>query len=457
MVAISVPTGLRGDSETPKQRETLLNCYYEPGDVGTLSPRPGVAEYLSAYGSTRGHGKFQDKAYYVQADRLIEVSEDGNGIPSFTIIGGVGDTIAGSADCLLIQSFTRLLIMVKGGNAYVYDGTTLEQITDPQYETSIDAAFLLSRFVFVPADGGPYFWSELNDPSNIQPENFADAEVLPDKNAGVAELKDTLLIFGEDTIERHQFNAGADTFQRIQGATQNIGFIGGKARYGETLAYIGRTRNGQPSIFVYPGTDPVSNKAVDEILNTYSVDELRDVRADSFSWKGQNKVVWYLPNHTLYFYGDFSLVKTGVDGQLTGNWTAEFIQDFNGRLLCGDRSSNRIGQLVNTFTDYGEKIEAEVVTYIRAEPRTHLFVRKVYFTCTTGLDDNDSEYSSVGMSFNKDGKDFGPLIYRQFGQKGVFNHEISSSGVIGRTDNFLGVKFRWADSMRVPIDGIYYD
>ena len=43
MPAINLPTGLRGDSDTPKQKEVLINCFFQKGDVGTIAPRPGIS------------------------------------------------------------------------------------------------------------------------------------------------------------------------------------------------------------------------------------------------------------------------------------------------------------------------------------------------------------------------------------------------------------------------------
>lgn len=449
MPAFKMPTGIRGDSTTPKQIESLVNCYYEAGDRGTLLSRPAVDLYLEAYGIARGQGKFDDDAYYVQADQLIKVTDDGLSV-QYTLIG----EIDGSADCILIESFTKLLIMVKGGKAYTYDGVTLEEITDPQYVPCNDVTFIFSRFVFVPSDGGPYFWSDLNNPASIQPKNFADAETLPDKNLAIEELKDSLIIFGAATIERHVFNTPLDTFQRQQGATKNIGYVGGKARYGETLAFIGAPINGTFSIYLYGNDLPISSKAVDEILNLYTLEQLRQVRADFWSWKGQNMVKWRLPNHDLLFYGDFSFIKTGVSGDETGNWTASFIQEFNGKLICGDRGSNKLGQLVEGHTDYGEKVESEVITFLRGEPRNNFLIKRVFGQITTGQSNDENK---ISLSVSEDGVHYGPQEYIPLGRKGIFNNEISWGAPIGRFDNHCSIKIRWVGDIQVPLDGITYE
>ncbi len=450
MPAVKMPTGLRGDSDSPKQKATLINCFLEVGDTPTIAPRPGIDQFVDVFGRCRGAGKFNDGLYQVSSNRLIRINEDAIGNTSFEFIGAIN--IDGDADCLLIESFTKLLIMVKGGKAYVYDGTDLVEITDPLYETSDDATFIFSRFVFVPSDGGPYFWSDLNDPSSIQAKNFADAEVLPDKNFAVEELKDSLIIFGGATIERHGFNTPLDTFQRQAGATVNIGYVGGKARYNETLAFIGRNINGTFSIYLYGQIVPISGKAVDEVLNKYTLEQLREVRADFFTWKGQAMIKWRLPDDDLLYYGDFAFIKSGVTGDESGHWVADFIQEFNGKLICGDRSAARAGELVDGNTDYGENIESEIVTAIRSEPRTNFLINRIYIEGTTGQTNKDRK---ISLSVSEDGVHFGPLNWISLGRKGIFNNELSWNP-IGRFDNHCSLKFRWVGDIKLPVDGVFF-
>ena len=448
MIAIPIPTGCRGDSETPKQIESLVNCYYDGGDSGTLAPRPGIGAYSDGYGRCRGSGVFDSDLYQVSSGQLIKITESNTGIKTITLIGN----ISGDGDCILIPSFTKLLVMVKGGDAYVWDGVTLDIIDDPSYVISNDATFIFSRFVFIPADGGPYFWSELNDPSNIQPESFADAETLPDKNYSIIEYKDSLIIGGGETIERHNYNTPLATFQRVQSSTKNHGVVTSFARFGEDLMYIGKFPNGNMSFYSY-NNGVIENKFVDEILNLYTINEIRGIHIDSFSWFSTNFVVWHLPNHTILFYGDFSIIKSGVSGDVSGTWSAEFISSYNGKLICGDRQQGRIGQLLPINSDYGDVVESEVITFLREQPRSNYTINRIFLQCTTGLDISDRK---IGLSVSEDGVHYGPVIYIPIGKRGVFNNEISW-GPIGTFDNHCSAKLRWVGQIRLPVDGVAYE
>ena len=448
---IEIPTGLRGDSDTPKQREMLINCYLEKGQVNTLSPRPGIEELFSRYGFTRGQAVFQDALYSVEADRLYKTEIDQNGVINRTDIG----EIPGSENCLLIPSFTFLLIQRIGAGAYSYEGETeiFAEVTNPLYLDSVYVTFTDGHYVWTPADGSPYFWSNGYDPNDISAGNFSDAERKPDRNWAGEAWRGNFIAFGGETIERQSYDPNANAYRT--GTLDNIGYVGGLVRFGNDLMFIGRPVNGTFSIYVYSdgGSQRISNKTVDEILNLYTFDELNESRGDFFSWRGEDQCVWHLPEYTLHFYGDFAFIKSGVNGGEAGNWEGQFITSYQGRLIVGDRSGNNAGVLSDNFTDYGEVIEAELTTYVRAEPRANFFIKRITAAITTGQTNQDKR---IELSVTEDGVHYGESDSVQFQGIGIFNDEISWQPV-GRFDNFVGMKLRWVGDIKVPIDGLYYD
>lgn len=464
MPEIKIPSGLRGDSESPKQLEILKNCWLKKGDVNTLSPPPGVKNLSSVYGVVRGAGGFNNPStgtkelYQVQNDKLFKVELSLSDAVTLTEIGDIG----GSADCIISDSFTKLLILVKGetapnasyGLAYAYDGVDLVQITDPDFLPSIDVSFLLSRFVFIPADGSPFFWSEVNDPTNIQPEKFADAETLPDKNIGCFEWRDNIIICGGKTIEKQLYNGRLATFQRVQGATLDLGYIGGKAQYGEDVLFVGREPNGDAGLYSYANRQKISGKYIDEVLNSYTINELSRVRAQSFSWEGTPMIVWTFINESVLFYGDFALISSGTTGNQKGTWRATFITEINGRLICGDANGPKIGRLSKIGTDYDEKIEAELITYVRSAPRSLFDLKWVFLSATTG---QSNEEATISLTVSDDGIHYYDELedFRSLGPAGVYDNEISWGSPVGRFDNHCSLRFRWVTPIRVPVDKIW--
>ena len=369
----------------------------------------------------------------------------------------VTGTIEGTTDCKLVQSFGKLFIIVKGGKGYVIDANNdlvLTEVIDTDFQDSNDIAFLDGRFVSVPVDGGPIQWSDINDPTNWPAENFSDAEVLPDKNYHIIEYSGTLLVGGGSTIEQLTYDSQKNIYTNTTDAAINHGVVSDFARWGESIVYIGKYERGQMAVYQYGNPNPISSKYVDEVLRKYTVSELRDVLVDNFVWKGQPMFTWRLPNETICYYGDFAVFKSGVSGDFTGQWVGQYIASLQGRLICGDNTSPRVGEFKLTNSDYGAKVESFVRTYIRGDARNNFLVKRIACSITTG---QTNEEKSIGLSVSPDGvHNYDNVIYRSLGKAGIYTNEISFSP-IGRFDNFCGIPLTWACNIKVPLDGVYFE
>ncbi len=452
MNEIPLPTGLKGDSLTPKQIELVVNAYLERGARPTLSPRPGIESRGDIYGRCRGQGFFNGAVYRVSADKLFKITLNALGELVFTDTGAV---ITGSNDCKLIASFTELFVMVKNGDAFVVDKSdTVAQVIDGNYQAARDCEFINGRVVIVPYDGDPIRWSSFGDFLTWPAENFADAELLPDKNYHLIRYHNSLLVGGGDTIEQLNYDGQRNVYIKTSNAAIEHGVVSDFARFGERIVYIGKYNKGDLSVYMYGQEQPISSKYVDQILNKYTANELRDIQVDSFVWKGQPMVVWRLPGESLIYYGDFGIIKTGVSGDLKGNWLGQYIVSLEGRLLCGDNVSARVGELLEINSDYGEKVETIIRTSIRGTARDNFLVSRIVAACTTG---QSNDVKEIELSVSEDGVHGYSLgDWTGLGVAGVYNNEISW-GPIGRFDNYCGIQLRWVCDIRVPVDGVYFE
>ena len=73
MQPIPLPTGIKGDSLTPKQQEFIVNAYLEKGDKPTISPRPGISKKGNIYGRCRGQWPFNGYVYRVASNKLFRL------------------------------------------------------------------------------------------------------------------------------------------------------------------------------------------------------------------------------------------------------------------------------------------------------------------------------------------------------------------------------------------------
>jgi len=448
MQQIPLPTGLRGESKSPEQSELLANVMVHTDAVKTIVPRCGVRQVEEGIGSCRGSGLFKEELYQVSNDRLIKITLD----PSYVfltntdltagdlVITDLGE-IVGNADCELVAGFTKLLIMVKGGAAYVYDDSAgLVEITDASYKVSVSACYIQGKYVFVPQDGGPFFWSELFNPAVINSQSYADAEEFPDPNKVCWSLNQQLYIGGTRSFERLQFDSNRDTFIRIAGASRNVGYAGGVASFGESFAFIGRGANGGFAVYdIRDVQNPISNAFINELLNTeYSLEEMEGVNAEYFRWQSQDVVVFYLPRHTIVYYGDWAYWYSGILGDDIGTLNFSFMQFAYGYTFTGDVTNRNIGVLTENPEDYGERVEGKIETFIRTPPRTNMMVNHIYLNTTTGQDNGE-----VLLSISGNGVTYGSEIAASLGVAGDRNREVSWGSPIGKVDSFMGLRFRW--------------
>ncbi len=459
MPEIELPKGFVSIDEFPKAKENLINMM----NVGKnkLMQRPGIIGIGTGVSECRGQIKFQDELYQVSGTKLLKIAKDG------TIIQNISDDfvldIAGSAQCVMSVGFTFLVIVVKGDRAYAWDNTTLAEITDPQFQASNDVTYINGRWVFVPSNGNPAFFTDALDPFTI--DGFFDAETQPDKNVAVVNFKNRLYIIGEETIEVFRDTGQASpVFQRIDGASIWTGIVEGHTFWGSSFVFLGKDKDENFGMFqVGSGDAPrISNPAVDELLNDeYTVEELQTCVAQRYQWKGQDVAVFRLPRHTIKFNGIgwwfASSIATFNEQQITGNdfktWRVNYITHCYGEYYVGDTDTNDIGVLDDIATDYGEDIESGFDTFVRAE-------RGAYFTLASleldGLTGQASPERTIGLSMSEDGLTYGDFFYIGMGEIGDYQRRMcwELPGGLGGYESFAGVRIRTTAPVKIAGEGL---
>jgi len=448
-IPIPLPTGIKGDKDIPRLQESLVNLY-NPGD-GTILPMPGIASKATGDGVCRGAITWQGVPYFVSGTKLISFSESGTKTTH-------GD-IAGAADCVLADLFTGFAIVVKGGNGYFFDGTTITQYTT-NYKPCVDVTAINQRLVFCPSDGGVIFYTDVGAPTVIPAANFFDAEFLPDFNTGVINIRNDLDVMGTDTTEPFRDIGESDNpFLRVDNAAIETGYVGGRARYKGTYLFLGRDRGGSYAFHGRgQGNSPkISASIIDEILNEeYTADELRQVTSQRFTWGGVDFVAFRLARHTFTYYGSgWCYQQSGLDGhnQLQP-WRVNHLAFAYGRYWVGDAGTDDIGILSADRTQYGEAVEYGFDTYIKQPPATYFQLNSMEMDLTTGVDDTGP---TISLRMSKDGKTWGNPLWRSLGDRGEYRLRVAyyNPGGFGRFERFAGLRFRTASNCTFAAAGLY--
>lgn len=238
VVPFSTHTNARGYG-LPAAR--MVNLYAEatPDTAGPSArlPRPPLSlSYTIGTGPIRGSfqqtGLFNGDIFAVSGGQVYRGS---------SIIGAVSDD-----GLARFAASDNQLVVVIGGFAYCYDGTTFALIADADLPSVSDVAYLVGRFVYSVVDSGQFFWSDVDDATSIDPLAFATAEAAPDAIVALQTLGDELVIFGRSTIEFWQPTGDTSApFQRVQGRRMERGCAaqGSVVAMDNSIVFIGSDKN----------------------------------------------------------------------------------------------------------------------------------------------------------------------------------------------------------------------
>lgn len=452
MPQIPLPKGIQGIEAVPKAQEHLINLMW---CESALIRTPGIDSFAEATGPCRGATSWyvDGRAYFVTGTDLLQVQPDG-------VVNHLG-TIPGSEDVVFSLGQVNLVIVVKGGNGYRYNASEgLVQIRDPDYLPSVSADFMDGRHVFIPADGSPAFYSDIDRAGDINPLSFFDAEELPDENKAVINLANQLYILGEQSMEVFRTNVDPDlVFTRREGARIDTGYIGGLTRFGPTAAFIGRNRDEGAKFYVIGSgqAQEFSTPAIAELINDeYTLSELQDCNVVRYEWKNQEALAFNLARHTLTFCkGVWYYQDSNLNGSTVGPWRAKGVCNAYGKFLVGDSGSSVIGTLSNAPTEYGEDIEAEIKTFARGERESYLQISALMLDCLTG---NKLTKETIRLSISKDGYTFGDWFSRSLGTTGHYRRLVKwqPPGGMGTHENYMGIKLRTTADVQFSIEALQF-
>lgn len=197
-------------SSRPVGVERLVNCFAESappeGKAPSVVMRAPGSVSATALGSGPGRG------VYAWNDSLYAVS----GTSLYSVTSGHVATVIGSISGTALVSWAinaTQMVVNSAPDAYVYNGSTLTQITDVDY-TSRGGASSISidgYILFREPNTGRFFSSDLNDAASYAALFFATAEGFPDNIIGqIADHRQAVLAGGQSM--ELWYNAGGSGF-----------------------------------------------------------------------------------------------------------------------------------------------------------------------------------------------------------------------------------------------------
>ena len=265
--------------------------------AGYLRPADGVVEAGNGPGVGRGGINWNGVLYRVMGTKLVYIAEDN----TVTEIGDVGGTDRVTFD----YGFTYLAI-ASNNNLFLYDGTTLTQVTDPDLGVVLDVVWVDGYYMTT--DGEFLVITDLADPFAVNPLKYGSSEADPDPIEALLKLRNEVYALNRYTIEVFD-NVGTTgfPFQRIAGAQIQKGAVGTHACcvFMDNIAFMGGGRNEAPSIFMGANgsTQKIATREIEQILATYTETQLATAFLEERIDKAHQFLITHLPNHTLVFDG----------------------------------------------------------------------------------------------------------------------------------------------------------
>lgn len=328
--------------------------------AGYLRPGDGVIGYPDVGpGVNRGGINWNDTCYRVMGSKLVSVSSSG----SITIIG---DVTGATAQVTIDYSFDYLSIS-SNNNLYLYNGTTLQQNTDPDLGIVIDHIWIDGYFMAT--DGENLVVTELGDPFSVNPLKYGSSEVDPDRVLALKKLRNEAYALNRHTIEAFQNVGGSGfPFSPIDGTKAYLGVIGTKAccNFMEYIAFMGNGKKESVSVYIFNGSSPIkiATREIDLILSDYSESVLSNVLLESRAYASHQHLYIHLPDKTLVYDGAASQAVgepvwfTLDSGVLTSSQyrARNFVWCYD-KWLIGDTKTNSTGYFDNeTSNHWGSSI-----------------------------------------------------------------------------------------------------
>ncbi len=344
-------------------------------------------------------------------------------------------------------------------------GQFVNTLTDITNNTNIvpsrDVAHIDGRFVYIPFDGSPAFFSDVGAAGTVQAASFFDAEVLPDINIGVFVLRNTLYIAGTDSIEAFQ-NTGAtpNPFVRIPGALIENGLIGGLQDYNindsPTFLFIGRKTRNNASIFAVGAGKAfeISNERIDRLLETYTDTELSEAIPGRIVIDGYDIATFTLRRDSFgYLNGNWFLLDTVFSGT-SRPWGGGFIAQFEGKYYTA--FDDKIGVFDNVNTDYGERITKIIGGGATQENGDYIKVQNLTLGISQGF---NSAIGSVALRTSDTNVQFGPEIFINLGSIGEYCKKLrwQPSGGLGLYLGFFGYEIYSTEDINMSADQLISD
>lgn len=403
--------------------ERLVNGYLEVTPEGKepapVYGVPGLKLFSeSDYFPVRGELPMNEDLYTVRGVSVQRVGSDGVNV----LLGTIDD---GDLVDMATDGTNLVIVVPETGRIFVYNGTTLGVVTDPDAPSASTVDWVDGYFIFSEKDSDIWAICDLGDPYDFAPLAFASAEWRPDKLVKVLVAKRDVFLMGTGSIEAWR-NTGVSEifpFERLDNVFIDVGVIG---RFAATY----------------------SNDAIFWLANDLTVRRLDGVTATPIQTAPIAKEIasWADPSLTkvhAHVWGDHLFVSfINPDGCVVwdqrtqrwaeretagyGTWRARSYAACYGKLLFGDSQTGDIYEMDNgELLDGGENIALDMTWPYVWNGGEKFTTDMVEVIAQVGIVPSYIDAPIVQLTYTNDGQLWSAWRERTLGLKGDYQQRLT--------------------------------
>jgi hypothetical protein len=254
------------DGALDAKQTIAQNVYFDPVDNKTtgegyyhVRKRDGTVRFKTLLG---GGGGILGMYFWERTGEIIAVTPSDiyrinpeSGVAASTVTADFADATVegvGFTEFLFENGDVHLVISSNTTTGTMNAAGTWTKIVDPDVPVNrYSFPVFLDGYLFILGFDGNIYNSDLNDPLTWNASNFISVESYPDLTRAIARVGSYIVALGTSSTEWF-YDAGNPTgtpLARVDGATQEIGFLQGLVASNNELYFVGRASKATPSVY----------------------------------------------------------------------------------------------------------------------------------------------------------------------------------------------------------------
>lgn len=424
----------------------LINAYPEahPGKLSnaSISNTPNLQLFKAIDSNPiRAFHEVKGIPYALVGTKLYELEANGNPIDRGDIPGTFRPKVDDNG---------KQIVFPVGDKAYVYTiaTQTVSEITDADYTPSESCCFVGRYIDFTRKNTGIHYLSAIDDATDIDALDFAEAEAVPDNLIANHQFQSNAWLFGTKSTEVWFVDVTAFPLTRYQNGAYNVGCGARLSIASNEDVIIWLTNNRR--VYLSNGGKPVPISDPDMEYELGQLSSVADGEAFIYTEEG----------HTFYELSFTQANRTFVYDLTENYWherqssggrhLASFHVKAYGKHLVGDYQTGNIYEMSLDHNDEnGSLVIRQGIIPPISSDSAPITINKLQLIAETGITplNEPEDENGIQLRWSENGEDWGNWIFRPFGAKGKRNTKLTWDGLGAKSDWY----FQWRTSIKAPV------